>query len=54
MDFKYEHNKTIVDKLAEYHQEKKDNDFSGIITMSYIKGHIYQIAEDLRIVMKDN
>ena len=31
MDFKYEYNKTIVDKLEEYHQKKKITILVGLL-----------------------
>ena len=51
MNFEYDPNKTIENKLEEYHSELKDNKFSGEITMNYLNGNVCAITEKKHVLL---
>lgn len=45
IDFIYDPNKTIIEKMVEYHKKLTDDKFNGTIVVSFRKGHIASIKE---------
>ncbi len=45
IDFTYDPNKTIIEKMVEYHKKLIDDEFDGAIIVNFRKGHVARISE---------